>query len=372
MEQTNKILFKEHKKSDGSFVAEVKLANPKAFNALTSDMILDLKNHLEKWKENPNISLVFIHGEGERAFCAGGDVKQLFYGIVNCRKQNKDPGLFVQSFFENEYRMNYLMHTYPKPIVLWGNGIVMGGGLGLFVAASHSIVTESSLFSMPEISIGLFPDVGGSYFLSQLEKNLGFYLALTACRFNGAEALFLNFSQLAFKDLHKQEVFDFLLSLSFAGKEEFDKKIKDFQEEKSFSLDQENWLKKYRDEIYQLVESKNIQVIYEKFKTTKLEDKKWLKNKETFLKGSPSSGGVICEQLKRGENLSLKEVFKMELIMAMQHARHFDFQEGVRALLIDKTGAPIWNPDHVKKLKNSWIQEHFKSLSGWTNPLDNL
>ncbi len=372
MEQTNKIFFKEHKRSDGSFLAEVKLNSPKTFNALDVGMIKALKNHLEKWKKDSNISLIFVHGEGEKSFCGGGDVKKLYHGILNCRKKNEDPGLFVQPFFENEYATNYLMHTYPKPIVLWGHGIVMGGGLGLFAASSHPIVTESSLLSMPEIFIGLFPDVGGSYFLNKLEKNLGLYLALTAYRFNGVESLFLKFSQLAFRNSDKQEVFNFLLSLSFQGNEHFNQKIKEFQKNKQISFDQENWLKKYVEEINQLVESKDIQIIYENFKNTKIEDKKWIKNKENFLKGSPSSVGVICEQLRRGENMSLKEVFKMEIVMAMQHARHPDFQEGVRALLIEKTGSPIWNPDNVKKLKDSWIQEHFKQLPGWTNPLDNL
>ena len=129
MEYTNKIYFQEHKKKDGSFLAEVRLTNSKNLNVLDLEMILSLKSHLEKWKKDPRISLVFISGEGGKAFCAGGDVKQLYKGIINCEEQSKDPGLFVQPFFENEYKTNYLMHTYPKPIVLWGNGIVMGGGI---------------------------------------------------------------------------------------------------------------------------------------------------------------------------------------------------------------------------------------------------
>ena len=372
MSQTNKIFFQEHERQDGSFLAEVKLTNPRSFNALDLDMISALKNHLESWEKNSKISFIFIHGEGEKSFCAGGDVKQLYHGIVNCREKNEDPGLLVQPFFETEYRTNYLMHTYSKPIVLWGHGLVMGGGLGLFAASSHSIVTESSSFCMPEISIGLFPDVGGSYFLNKLEKNLGLYLALTSCRFNGTESLFLKFSQLAFKDSDKEEVFNFLLSFSFKEPEDFDKKIKEFQKKKEISFDQENWFKKYEDQINQTIESKEIQVIYENFKNSKIEDKKWIKNRDNFLKGSPSSAGVICEQLSRGEGMNLKEVFKMEMIMAMQHARHWDFQEGVRALLVEKTGSPAWNPSNIKELKNSWIQEHFTTTPGWANPLDNL
>jgi len=366
------ICFKEHIKKDGSILAEVQLTRLKHLNVLDLDMILSLKNHLEIWHKRSEVSLIFIHSEGEKAFCAGGDVKQLYEGIQKCKEQNEDPGLFVQNFFENEYATNYLMHTYTKPIVLWGHGIVMGGGLGLFAAASHPIVTESSLFAMPEITIGLFPDVGGSYFLNQMDKGFGLYLALTACRFNATEALFLNLSQLSFKDQDKQKVFDFLLSCSFQGKDNFNKEIKKFQMKEQNIFDQENWLQKYENEIHQLVESKNIHTIYENFQKSLVQDSKWLKNKNNFLNGSPTSAGIICEQLRRGATLSLKEVFQMELVIAMQCARYEDFSEGIRALLIEKTGAPRWKIDVIDKLKDSWIQDHFKGLSGWINPLQNL
>ncbi|MGI9549367.1 MAG: enoyl-CoA hydratase/isomerase family protein [Bdellovibrionales bacterium] len=372
MDLTNKIFFKKHKRTDSSFLAEIKLNHPKGLNVLDKEMIVSLKNQLKKWSEDPAVSLIFIHGEGERAFCAGGDVKQIYFNIHDSKKNNKDPGLEIQDFFQKEYEMNYRMHNYSKPIVLWGHGFVMGGGLGLFMASSHPIVTESSKLSMPEISIGLFPDVGASYFLNQIQKNLGFYLALTGYRFNGTEALFLKVANLIFKDSDKSAVFQFLLNISFSNPRDFTQQIQDFQKSKSIRINQDNWIKNYENEIFKVVESKEIQTIYKNFKDTKIEDKKWLKNKDMFFKGSPTSAGVICEQLLKGEKLSLKEVFKMELVMAIQFARHFDFQEGVRALLVEKTGSPAWKVDSIPQLKKPWIEDHFKSLSGWTNPLDQL
>ena len=365
------IFFQEHQKTDGNCIGEVKLNNPKRFNALNSSMILSLKDKLIEWKENKKIDLIFIHGEGDKAFCAGGDVKSIYHKIKESQAEDKDPGLAVQSFFEEEYKTMYLMHTYPKPIVLWGHGITMGGGLGLFMASSHSIVTESSVLAMPEVSIGLFPDVGGSYFLNLLKKNIGWYLALTGHRMNGTEAHYLNMSKLCFKDSHKEEVFQFLLS-SFESRQDFDQKIKQFQNNKQISLDQKNWIQNFEKEIVNLIEKKSLKTIYNKIKEIEIQDVVWLKNKETFLKGSPSSLGVICEQLRRGESLSLKEVFQMELVMVMQHARHPDFSEGVRAVLIDKTGSPAWQPAHIKDIQDSWILEHFCPLPAWVNPLKDL
>lgn len=368
----SKIILQTHKRSDGTLMGEVQLNNPKAFNALDLEMVLALKDQLQTWENQEEVSLVYIHGAGGKAFCAGGNVKSLYKAILDCRSNNQDPAVVAQPFFEAEYRMNFLMHNYKKPIVLWGHGIVMGGGLGLFAGASHPIVTEASLLAMPEINIGLFPDVGGSYFLNRLVKNLGMYLALTSHRFNATEAQFLNLSSLLFESSYQKDLWNFLLSVSFKDIDNFDKQIHDFQKGKGLKQTQDNWIKKYQQDIQGLVESKDIQTIYKNFKNSTIQDSKWQKNKETFLKGSPSSAGVICEQLKRGESMSLKEVFQMELAMVLQFTRHFDFVEGVRAVLIDKTNDPKWNPKHFDELKGSWVEEHFQSLSDWNNPLKNL
>ena len=354
------IFFKEHKKPDGSFLGEIRFSRPEKLNALDLDMILILGRQLKKWRNDPSISLVFLHGEGERAFCAGGDVKSMYKKIQKAKKQKEDPARAVQPFFENEYETNFLMSQYPKPVVVWGHGAVMGGGMGLFAAASHAAAAESSRFAMPEISIGLFPDVGGSYFLSRMPRGLGWYLALTACRFNAAEARFLGLSRWLFRDADKEDLFQFLLSVSFKSRGDFDRQLEVFQKGRPPAAEGENWLKAWEEEIFRLVESKNIQVIYKNFKDSKIEDKKWRKNRESFLKGSPSSAGVICEQLRRGESLSLEEAFQMELVLAYRHARGHDFSEGVKALLVEKTGAPSWKPDAVEDLTDDLIQEYFQ------------
>ena len=365
------IFFKEHKRKDGSFLGEVVFNRPEALNALNYEMASLLKEALEKWREDSKIKLVFLHSSDERAFSAGGDIKALYHQVLSARESNQDPGLTVQAFFEREYPVNYIMRTYPKPIVTWGQGIVMGGGFGLLAASSHPIVTDTSLLAMPEIKIGFFPDVGGSYFLSRLANDMGWYLGLTGCTFNSAEFLYLGLGEVFLKDSDKEALLQYLLSVSFHDGRALTEQVK-FYFKNSVPPLLENRLQVLEESIGSLIEKKDIESIYSKMQSLPITDPFWSENKEAFLKGSPTSLGVLCEQLHRGKKKTLKEVFQMEMVMALRFVRHFDFMEGIRALLVDKTKAPKWNPDSIEKLSNEWIQKHFEPESGWINPLDSL
>ena len=366
-----KILLKEHKRKDGSFLAEVAFNRAEALNALDYEMASALKEALEKCRDDPKVRLVFLHSLSERAFSAGGDIKALYSQVISAKKKNQDPGLTVQTFFEKEYPVNYLMRTYPKPIVTWGEGFVMGGGFGLLAASSHPIVTETSILAMPEIKIGFFPDVGGSYFLSHLPHDMGWYLGLTGCSFNGAEFLYLGMGELFLKNSSKKALLKYLLSNSFQDGWELTEQLK-FHFKKEAPPLPENRLKVLEEDIRVLLEKKDIKNIHSKMQSLSVKNPFWNKNKEAFLKGSPTSLSVVCEQLKRGKEKTLKEIFQMEMAMALQFVRHFDFMEGIRALLVDKTKTPQWNPDSIKKLSDLWIEKHFEGLPGWTNPLDSL
>lgn len=367
-----KVIFKEHLKSDGSFLAEIKLNRPEVLNALDLEMILAIKNQLNKWKENPHLSAVFLHGEGDKSFCAGGDIKSLYSSIVSAHEKKEDPGQVVQPFFENEYRLDYLIHTYPCPVIAWGHGLIMGGGMGLFLASSHKVMTESSFLSMPEISIGLFPDVGASYILSRLPFEIGWYLALTGYRLNSAESQFLNLADFYFDSINKEKVFQSLVSSLFKDREELSLILKNIQKEKTASS-QENRIEKNKNQIASLFESKKPTDIYKKFYNDTLEaDKSWQKNRKAFLKGSPTSAGIICEQLKRAKTCSLKEVFQMDLVLALNCARGSDFPEGVKTLLIKKEGTPKWKPDSIEEVEGFHIQNYFNPSPDWVNPLQNL
>ena len=143
---------------------------PKTLNSLTLPMVDTLQQQLDAWRDDPEIGAILIDGSGEKAFCAGGDVQALH------RSATATPGgpcEEAEAFFAREYRMNYTLHTYPKPIICWGHGIVMGGGLGVMAGCSHRVVTEATRIAMPEITIALFPDVGGSWFLNHMPGKSG-------------------------------------------------------------------------------------------------------------------------------------------------------------------------------------------------------
>ena len=158
------VLFEELPASNNLKVGKIVLNIPKTLNSLTLEMVDLLLDRLSQWELDESICCLLISGSGGKAFCAGGDVQALHASAV---KTPGGPCVEAETFFEREYRMDFALHNYPKPVIVWGDGIVMGGGLGIFAGGSHRVVTETSRFAMPEVTIALFPDVGGSYFLNR-------------------------------------------------------------------------------------------------------------------------------------------------------------------------------------------------------------
>ena len=366
MSDQNFILFKEYKKQDESFLLEIQLNNPAKLNVLNLEMILALNKKIKEYQNREDLSVVFIHSAGDKAFCAGGDVAQIYLKILENKKTGVDPALAAKDFFLVEYETDYLLYQFPKPIVLWGNGIVMGGGMGLFMAASHPIVTENSLLAMPEVSIGFFPDVGASYFLTQIQKNFGRYLALTACQLNACSADFLDLTKWAFQHKDKQNVFNFLKDTSFSNKMDFNNKFMGLCKKPQFLFEQRSWIEEFQKEITKALEFKDLNSFYDYLSQVPLEDQKWEKNRQNFLKASPSSLAVVSEQLKRAKKQTdLKSLFEMESVIALNLVRHSDFSEGVRALLVEKTKEPKWKPHHVDHLDPEEIEKYFIPEEGW-------
>ncbi|MCZ0933240.1 MAG: enoyl-CoA hydratase/isomerase family protein [Oligoflexia bacterium] len=361
------ILFKEHQKSDSTFLLEIQLNNPSKLNALSLEMIQKLNQEIKKWRDREELSAVFIHSAGDRAFCAGGDVAWLYSQIKASREKGLDLALSAKDFFHTEYETDYMLSQFPKPIVLWGSGIVMGGGMGLFMSSSHPVATESSLFAMPEVSIGFFPDVGASYFLNNIPHRLGLYLALTACRLNARAAQFLNLTPWFFYNKDKQRMFDFLKGASFKNKADFDIQFKDFYKEPDFLSVQECWIENFKTEILKALEFKNLDSFYDYFSQVHLEDKQWEQNRQNFLKASPSSLAVVFEQFKRARRQTdRKALFEMESVIAMNMSCRSDFPEGVRALLVDKTKDPKWSPNHIDNIDPEEIDKYFIPQEGWS------
>ncbi|NNC55605.1 MAG: enoyl-CoA hydratase/isomerase family protein, partial [Pseudomonadales bacterium] len=181
------VLFTELPAGSDKKIGHATLNSPASLNSLTTEMVELLLAKLLQWAQDSRLACVVISGAGDKAFCAGGDVQALRNSAI---AKPGGPCLEAETFFAREYRLDYTIHTFNKPLLVWGNGIVMGGGLGILAGASHRVVTETSRFAMPEVTIGLYPDVGGSHFLNLMPGETGRFLALTGASFNAADALY--------------------------------------------------------------------------------------------------------------------------------------------------------------------------------------
>ncbi|TDJ09425.1 MAG: enoyl-CoA hydratase/isomerase family protein [Deltaproteobacteria bacterium] len=329
-------------------IGHIWLNSPKTLNALSIEMIISMTEQLETWEDDSSIKAVIMLSTSERAFCAGGDVVSLYDAMV----EEKNAG----EFFKYEYFLDEYIHNFKKPIICLADGIVMGGGIGIMNGASHRIVTERSMLAMPEITIGLFPDVGGSYFLNKMPGNVGKFLALSGARLNGADAKFVSMADYFISSEQVPVLKDALGNFNW-----HEDKLADLFKGLEHKSDvQESEIEKRLEEINKLADPDNIIEISKMWGEYQTEDK-WLKRSvKNFLKGSPTSAAVILEQLKRGKGLTLGEVFAMESNMAQQFTRHHDFREGVRALLIDKDNNPQWNPAKVEDVDREHVLDHFK------------
>ncbi|MFW6346506.1 MAG: enoyl-CoA hydratase/isomerase family protein, partial [Halomonas sp.] len=185
------VIFDERPTACGGCIGVATLNTPRSLNSLSLEMARQLEAKLDAWAVDRNIVAVWLEGSGEKAFCAGGDVVALYRALTE-EGENRGSGRDSElpgTYFTVEYRLDYRIHTYPKPVMVWADGIVMGGGLGLTAGASHRIVTETTLIAMPEITIGLYPDIGASWFLNRMPTGVGAYLGLTGAQLNARDAL---------------------------------------------------------------------------------------------------------------------------------------------------------------------------------------
>ena len=201
------VLFEELPAASGK-IGRVTLSVAGTLNSLTLEMVDLLQAKLDAWRSDDNIAAIFIEGAGEKAFCAGGDVQALHQSAV---ATPGGPCDYAENFFAREYRMNYTLHTYHKPLICWGHGIVMGGGLGVMAGCSHRVVTEKTRIAMPEVTIALFPDVGGTWFLNHMPGKVGQFLAMTGASINAADAIYTGIADRFIASERKPEVIEQLL-----------------------------------------------------------------------------------------------------------------------------------------------------------------
>lgn len=366
------VIRRELAAGGGKRIACLTLNTESTLNSLNREMVDSLLHSLERWRDNPDIICVFIDAVGEKAFCAGGDVHELHASSVGTPG---GPCEYAEAFFEQEYRMNYLLHSYPKPILCWGHGIVMGGGLGVLAACSHKVVTPATRMAMPEVTIALFPDVGGSYFLNRMPGESGLFLALTAAPMNAADALFTGVADAFIENEQRGAVLEKLLEESWSGDAaEFPKRVdailQQFQSEGKTALPIGN-VEPNMALINSLCDRSDAVATVTAITSIDTDDR-WLSRARSGLAaGSPLAALWTHRQLQISSKLSLAEIFRSELSLATNIMRDAEFGEGVRALLIDKDRNPSWQYSSCAEVPAAKLESFF--VEPWSvNPLSDL
>lgn len=364
---TGSVLFEERRADNGMRVGVARLNAEKTLNALSLDMVGLLSERLSAWKADPGIVVVVLEGTGEKAFCAGGDVQALHKSMVALQSSaDRDDALansYAIEFFSREYRLDYEIHTYPKPVLCWGHGIVMGGGLGLMGGASHRVVTERSRVAMPEVSIGLYPDVGGTWLRGRMPGKVGVFLALTGAPMGASDALFTGVADFKIDQADKTQVFDSLLRQSWSAvRADNDRLLNNLLgEAEGVSTGPIGPVRMNFDLINRLCRNASLPEIIAAI-TGLVSDDPWVKQGATTLAaGSPSSAALAYALQYRSRKLSLADVFRMELIASIHCAVRPDFAEGVRAVLVDKDRNPRWQPKTHADITQEWIDGYFVS-----------
>jgi len=368
------VLFDELDASNDKRIGIITLNSEKSLNALSLPMIQLLQPQLQKWAEDDAIACVFMQGAGEKAFCAGGDIVAMY------KAMQAKPGVLVDEvadFFSQEYRLDYTIHTFPKPIVLWGHGIVMGGGMGLMNGASHRIVTERSLLAMPEVTIGLYPDVGATHFLNQMPEGCGLFLGLTGAHMNAADALYLKLADHFVASSSKDDVLKGLKEVKWGDTAALNhQKVTDVLNGigmRDSSQRPAGQVEAHQQLIKKLTQGADIETVVAAIVNDSTDDKWLARARQTLAAGCPMTAHIVWNQLQHGADLSLVDCFRLELTLSVQCAMRGDFAEGIRALLIDKDKQPKWQHASVADVSAQEVDGFF--TSPWAadeHPLANL
>ncbi len=362
----------------GPRIAVAQLNAEKALNALTLEMIDLLAGHMAAWAKDPDIAIVLIEGAGERAFCAGADLRRMHRSMAEHRASDCAQDIrgndYALAFFCREYRLDYAIHTYPKPVLVWGHGVVMGGGVGLMVGASHRVVTEHAKVAMPEISIGLYADVGGSWFLGRAPGNTGLFLALTAAQLDAGDAIFAGLADFSIAHARKADVLGALGTHAWGRDSErnaaaLTRLLQGFESEAPAP----GPLRRNVDLIHRLCRVEDPVELVNCLVGLRSEDA-WLQRAAATLSaGSPTTAALSIALQRRLRHQSLAQVFRAEFAASLTCGVRPDLSEGIRALLIDKDRNPRWSPARIEAVSPEWIDGFFESP--WTaedHPLADL
>ncbi|MBD8051149.1 enoyl-CoA hydratase/isomerase family protein [Limnohabitans radicicola] len=333
----------------------ITLNRPRALNALSLEMVRSLTQALLAWQNDPQVLAVAVRGTGKEgpfgAFCAGGDIR-FFHQAAHAGDAS------LGDFFTEEYRLNHLIHTYSKPYIAFMDGIVMGGGMGISQGASVRVVTERTKMAMPETNIGLFPDVGGGFFLSRCPGRLGEYLGLTGHMLTGPQAVAAKLADIALPSGMLEPIWQKLISSPFENAESVERWVL----AQAGALTPEKLTPQPQiDEVFGLP---SIAAMLAKLETAT--DEWSQKTADALRHRSPLMLHVVLEQIRRARQMGLADDLRMERDM-VHHCFHLravadsDTVEGIRALAVDKDHSPKWKPARVEEVDAAEAARFFVS-----------
>ncbi|WP_157670043.1 enoyl-CoA hydratase/isomerase family protein [Chitinibacter sp. GC72] len=335
------------------------LSAPERINAQNLAMVRQMAAALAAWEQDERVVAVVLLGAGERGFCAGGDLKSLHQAM-------SEPAQIAQgdAFFAEEYRLCQTIREWRKPILAWGHGIVMGGGWGLFAAASHRVLTESSRLAMPETGIGLFPDVAASWWLPQLQ-GVGRFLALSGAVLNAADALHLGVADWVCHDTERHSILLAMANLPWFAEADRDVLLlSDFLDQQlPPDLPQANLIP-YQAQISRLCEGSFADAIDGLLALASTEQSSYLQHAaQRLTAASPTSLYLSWALQQRCETLSLAQTVELETRMAACALRYGDFKEGIYCTLFNRQQQPRWRQSSYANLDVAAIEAHFVPLS---------
>lgn len=367
------VIFSTEPTDCGHSIGIMTLNAPKSLNALSVEMCQHLSQQLEHWQSDSKVVAIVLRGAGDKAFCAGGDIRKLYDSMSESAPL---PNPYATEFFGHEYRLYRQMHFYPKPLILWGDGIIMGGGMGLMAGCSHRIVTERTRFAMPEITIGLFPDASGSWFLQRMPARTGLFLGLTGAMCNGSDALFANLAEYASASQDYAAIIQRLTQVNWQAELEsgaarhHDIVSRALSAHPSAALPASK-LALYWQPIQQLMTRGGLADIDALMQNdaaiTQLDSDfaadNWTQRAlANYRHGCPVTAALTYQLYHSVADLSLEQVLYLETSVAVNCAANPDFKEGVRALLIDKDKNPQWSRSLAECLNvegRAYIEQHF-------------
>lgn len=329
---------------DGA-VGRITLNRPQALHALTTNMIGLMTQALLAWRDDPKVELVMIDHAGERGFCAGGDIRML-------AESGAGDGVKAREFFFTEYRLNTLLHDYAKPLVAIMDGITMGGGVGLSRPCRFRVATERTTFAMPETGIGLFPDVGGGWFLSRMSDHFGLWLALTGARIKAADC---ELTGIATDYVESARLPD-LKAAIVADPAAVETLLTEFEGDAGRPA-----LAAHQDEIAKLFAGDSVEAIVAGLKAA---DTDWAREQLAILATkSPQTLKVAFRQLRSGGAMTrFSDNMAMEYRIGARVVQRHDFLEGVRAVIVDKDNSPKWDPPTLESVDDALLDGIFAAL----------